>query len=111
MGVDFIEFPKLGIRLNVSPEAFELGPFLGIGPISVHWYGIIIATAILVSHVFTCPTRIGYILQAVLCCLQVGHVQKRSEAHPIYLGRWRGHLWSGYRSNSVGIHFFKGQKD
>ena len=49
MGVDFIEFPKLGIRLNVSPEAFELGPFLGIGPISVHWYGIIIATAILVS--------------------------------------------------------------
>lgn len=43
MGVDFIEFPKLGIRLEVSPIAFELGP------ISVHWYGIIIAVAILVA--------------------------------------------------------------
>lgn len=49
MGVEFIEFPKLGIRLEVSPEAFELPEFLGIGPISVHWYGIIIAVAILLS--------------------------------------------------------------
>lgn len=47
MGVDFIAFPKLGIRLEVSPEAFELGPVFGIGPISVHWYGIVISVAIL----------------------------------------------------------------
>lgn len=43
MGVDFIEFPKLGIHLNISPVAFQ------IGPITVHWYGIIIATAIMVA--------------------------------------------------------------
>jgi len=45
----YIEFPKLfgGIRLDVGPEAFVLPKFLGIGPIHVHWYGIIIAVAIL----------------------------------------------------------------
>lgn len=48
MGVDFIEFPKLGIRLNISPIAFSIP----LGPdrtITVHWYGIIIATAIMVA--------------------------------------------------------------
>lgn len=49
MGVHFIEFPKLGIRLEVGPIAFEIPEFLGIGPIRVHWYGIIIATAILIG--------------------------------------------------------------
>lgn len=39
---DFIAFEKLGIRLNISPVAFKLGPF------EVHWYGIIIAVAILI---------------------------------------------------------------
>jgi len=49
MGVqDFIEFPKLGIRLEVSPIAFKIPEFLGIGPIYVHWYGIIIASAIII---------------------------------------------------------------
>lgn len=45
----YIEFPNLfgGIRLDVGPEAFVLPKFLGIGPIHVHWYGIIIAVAIL----------------------------------------------------------------
>ncbi|MCX7774249.1 MAG: prolipoprotein diacylglyceryl transferase [Clostridia bacterium] len=41
--VYYIAFPHLGIHLNVSPVAFELGPF------KVHWYGIIIAAAILVA--------------------------------------------------------------
>lgn len=49
MGVDFIEFPKLGIRLNISPVAFS------IGAINVHWYGIIIALAIMVA--LTLATR------------------------------------------------------
>ncbi|NLU53745.1 MAG: prolipoprotein diacylglyceryl transferase [Clostridiaceae bacterium] len=43
MGVYFIEFPKLGIRLNIGPVAFQ------IGQIKVHWYGIIIACAIMVA--------------------------------------------------------------
>lgn len=43
MGADFIEFPKLGIHLNVSPVAFTLGS------IQVRWYGIIIATAIMIA--------------------------------------------------------------
>ncbi|NLW03226.1 MAG: prolipoprotein diacylglyceryl transferase [Clostridiaceae bacterium] len=47
----YIEFPKLfgGIRLEVGPVAFPLPEFLGIGPIRVHWYGIIIAVAIIFS--------------------------------------------------------------
>ncbi|NMA66163.1 MAG: prolipoprotein diacylglyceryl transferase [Clostridiaceae bacterium] len=45
MGVDFIEFPKLGIRLNISPVAFSIPGF----NIEVRWYGIIIATAIMVA--------------------------------------------------------------
>lgn len=47
----YIEFPKLfgGIRLNVGREAFVLPEFLGIGPISVRWYGIIIAVAIIIA--------------------------------------------------------------
>ncbi len=48
MGVDFIEFPKLGIKLNISPIAFSIP--LGAGrSINVHWYGIIIATAIMIA--------------------------------------------------------------
>ena len=43
MGVNFIEFPNLGIRLNISPIAFS------IGNITVHWYGIIIAAAIMIA--------------------------------------------------------------
>ena len=43
MGVYFIEFPKLGIHLNISPVAFS------IGSISVYWYGIIIAGAIMIA--------------------------------------------------------------
>jgi len=47
----YIEFPKLfgGIRIEVGPVAFPLPEIAGIGPIKVHWYGIIIAVAILVS--------------------------------------------------------------
>ena len=36
----FIEFPNLGIHLNVDPVAFTLGPF------TVRWYGIVISLAI-----------------------------------------------------------------
>lgn len=43
MGAYFIEFPHLGIHLNISPVAFS------IGPLSVRWYGIIIAAAIMVA--------------------------------------------------------------
>ena len=45
MGVDFIEFPKLGIKLNLSPVAFSI-PGTNI---EVRWYGIIISAAILVA--------------------------------------------------------------
>lgn len=41
--MNYIEFPKLGIHLNIDPIAFS------IGNIHVRWYGIIIATAIMVS--------------------------------------------------------------
>ncbi len=40
---EYIEFPKLNIRLDVDPVAFKLGPF------EVRWYGILIAVAILVA--------------------------------------------------------------
>lgn len=43
MGVNYIEFPGLGIKLNIDPVAFTLGT------LRVHWYGIIIAVAILVA--------------------------------------------------------------
>ncbi len=43
MGADFIEFPKLGIHLDVSPVAFTLGN------IQVRWYGIIIAVGIMIA--------------------------------------------------------------
>ena len=39
----FIEFPKLGIHLDVNPIAFSLGT------INVRWYGIIIASAIMIA--------------------------------------------------------------
>ncbi|MGI6085122.1 MAG: prolipoprotein diacylglyceryl transferase [Acetivibrionales bacterium] len=42
----YIEFPKLGIHLNISPEAI---PNLFRTGISIHWYGIIIAAAIMVA--------------------------------------------------------------
>ncbi len=45
--MEFIEFPKLGIHLNINPVAFEIP--LGDRAITVHWYGIIIATAIMVA--------------------------------------------------------------
>lgn len=41
--MEFIEFPKLAIKLFIDPVAFTLGPF------KVHWYGIIIAVAILIA--------------------------------------------------------------
>lgn len=40
--VPFIEFPKLGIRLEIDPMLFQIGPF------TVYWYGIITALAFLV---------------------------------------------------------------
>lgn len=40
---EYIEFPKLGIKINVDPVAFTVGPF------KVRWYGILIALAILVA--------------------------------------------------------------
>lgn len=43
MGADFIEFPKLGIHLDISPVAFTLGT------IQVRWYGIVIALGIMIS--------------------------------------------------------------
>lgn len=43
MGADFIEFPKLGIHLDVSPVAFP------IGNIEVRWYGIVIALGIMIA--------------------------------------------------------------
>lgn len=42
----YIEFPKLGIHLDINPSA--ISNLFGTG-ISIHWYGIIIATAIMVS--------------------------------------------------------------
>jgi len=45
MGVEFIEFPKLGIKLNISPVAFTI-PGTNI---EVRWYGIIIASAIMIA--------------------------------------------------------------
>lgn len=47
MGANYIEFPKLGIHLGVDPIAFSLNIF-GM-TLSVHWYGAIIALAILVA--------------------------------------------------------------
>jgi phosphatidylglycerol:prolipoprotein diacylglycerol transferase len=41
--MDYIEFPKLGIHLKISPDAFR------IGNIQVRWYGIIIAFAIMIA--------------------------------------------------------------
>jgi phosphatidylglycerol:prolipoprotein diacylglycerol transferase len=38
----YIEFPKLGIHLEINPVLFQVGPF------TVHWYGIITALAFLV---------------------------------------------------------------
>lgn len=38
----FIEFPKLGIHLEINPVLFQAGPF------TIHWYGIITALAFLV---------------------------------------------------------------
>lgn len=38
----YIEFPKLGIHLEINPVLFQLGPF------TVHWYGVITALAFLV---------------------------------------------------------------
>lgn len=43
LAAEFIEFPKLGIRFDVDPVAFTLGPF------KVRWYGILIAVAIMVA--------------------------------------------------------------
>jgi len=44
--MNYIEFPKLGIHLDIDPEA--ISNLFGTN-ISVHWYGIIIATAIMIS--------------------------------------------------------------
>lgn len=38
----FIEFPKLGIHIDLNPELFSVGPF------SIHWYGIITALAFII---------------------------------------------------------------
>lgn len=43
MGANFIEFPKLGIKLFIEPVAFQLGN------LTVRWYGIIIAAAIMLA--------------------------------------------------------------
>lgn len=51
--MEFIEFPKLGIHLNINPVAFSIP--LGDRALTVHWYGIIIATAIMVA--LTLATR------------------------------------------------------
>lgn len=40
--IPYIEFPKLGIHLEINPVLFQIGPF------TVHWYGIITALAFLV---------------------------------------------------------------
>ena len=45
--MEFISFPKLGIHLNINPIAFQIP--LGERVIAVHWYGIIIALAIMVA--------------------------------------------------------------
>ncbi|NLE25197.1 MAG: prolipoprotein diacylglyceryl transferase [Clostridiaceae bacterium] len=44
--MNYIEFPKLGIHLDIDPSA--VSNLFGTN-ISIHWYGIIIAAAIMVS--------------------------------------------------------------
>lgn len=44
--MNYIEFPKLGIHLDINPSA--VSNLFGTN-ISIHWYGIIIATAIMVA--------------------------------------------------------------
>jgi len=44
--MNYIEFPKLGIHLDIDPEA--VSNLFGTN-ISIHWYGIIIATAIMIA--------------------------------------------------------------
>jgi len=44
--MNYIEFPKLGIHLDINPEA--VSNLFGTN-LSIHWYGIIIATAIMIS--------------------------------------------------------------
>lgn len=44
--MNYIEFPKLGIHLDINPSAV---PNLFGTNISIHWYGIIIAVAIMVA--------------------------------------------------------------
>ena len=41
--MNIIEFPKLGLEFFINPEVIT------IGPITIYWYGIIMATAFLVS--------------------------------------------------------------
>jgi len=42
----FIEFPKIGLHLDIKPELFSIETSLGT--ITVYWYGVIIALAFLV---------------------------------------------------------------
>ena len=44
--MNYIEFPKLGIHLDINPNA--VSNLFGTN-ISIHWYGIIIAVAIMVA--------------------------------------------------------------
>ena len=42
-----ISFPRLGLSFDINPVAIDL-PFLG----GVHWYGVIIATGIILAVIY-----------------------------------------------------------
>ncbi|MEG2144770.1 MAG: prolipoprotein diacylglyceryl transferase, partial [Oscillospiraceae bacterium] len=46
-----LAFPKLGIFLNITREAFS------IGPITVYWYGIIVVTGIVLGFLYASKRR------------------------------------------------------
>jgi phosphatidylglycerol:prolipoprotein diacylglycerol transferase len=46
--MEFIEFPKLGIHLDINPS-FQIPLPFGSASLTIHWYGVIIAAAIMLA--------------------------------------------------------------
>jgi len=42
------------IHPNFDPKIFEIGPFLGIGPLAVHWYGLMYVFGFLGVYLYGC---------------------------------------------------------
>lgn len=90
-----LEFPKLGLRLMLSPTAISIGGY------SISWYGIMIAIGFLLALWYGMKNakRVGVLpdkmIDVVICCLPAGIIGAR--LYYVFFS------WDSYRDNLLDI--------